>query len=71
LRFGDDTVFHVSDVHDVRDFVALVFQVSAQDDGGNSAAKVPEVTVVPDGGSAVIESDFALAHGAKFFDATG
>src|SRR5215213_2304724 len=71
LRLGDDAVFDVSDIHHVRDFVAFELQVSTHDVGGDSAAKVADVAVIPDGRPAVIEADLAFAQRAKFFDATG
>src|ERR1051325_4897613 len=71
LRLGDDAVFNVSDVHYVRDFEAFVFQVAAQDVGGDGAAEVADVAVIPDSRAAVIEPDLTFARGPKFFDATG
>src|SRR5215813_7479896 len=71
LRLGDDAVFDVRDVHHVRDFKAFEFQIATQNVGSDSAAKVADVTVIPDGWAAVVETDLALPHGAKFFDATG
>ena len=71
LRLGDDAVFHVSDIHHVRDFEAFEFQITTQDVGGDGAAKVADVAVIPDGRAAVVEADFTLAQGVKFFDATG
>ena len=60
LRLGDDAVVHVSDIHHVRDFVAFELQVTTQDVGGDGAAEVSDVAVIPDGWTAVIEADFAL-----------
>src|SRR5215213_171023 len=71
LRLGDDAVFDVSDVHDMRDLVALELQVTDHDVSGDGAAEVSDVAVIPDGRTAVIEADLALAQRAKFFDATG
>src|SRR5215213_5688420 len=71
LRLGDDSVLDVSDVHDVSDFVAFEFQVTAYDVCGNGAAEVADVAVIPDGGTAVVETDLAFAQRAKFFDPAG
>src|SRR5678816_3326995 len=68
LRLGDDAVFDVSDVHDVLDVVAFEFQITDDDVSGDGAAKVSDVTVIPDGGTAIIEADLAFAQRAKLFN---
>src|SRR2546423_5485362 len=69
LRLSDDAVFNVSDIHHVFDFEAFELQIPTQNVGGDGAAKVSDVTVVPDRWTAVIEADLAVFQGAKLFDA--
>ena len=64
-------VADVSDVHDVPDFVAVAFQHAAQHIGEQEAAEVADVTIIPDGWTAVIKPGLALLHRAKLFDAAG
>src|SRR5690349_13202933 len=71
LRLGDDAVFHVSDVHDVSDFVAFELEITDHDIGCDSAAKVADVAVIPNRRTAVVKANLAFAQRAKFFNATG
>ena len=47
------------------DFESLEFQVPPQNVGGYGAAEVSDVTVIPDGWTAIVEADLALAQGAR------
>jgi hypothetical protein len=55
----------------VGDFESFELQITPENVSGNGATKVADVTVVPDGWTAIIEADLALFHRAKFFDPAG
>src|SRR5262245_7341320 len=70
LRLGNDSILDVRYVHDVSDVVTLELQVPAKNVCVNGGSKVSDMPVVPNGGSAIIETHFAFTHGAKLFEAT-
>jgi hypothetical protein len=53
----------------VCDLISLELQVTTQNVCGNGAAKVSDVSVIPDGWTTVIHADLTLADGVKFFNA--
>src|SRR5690349_15636859 len=59
MRLSDDTVVNVSDIHHVSNVEAFELEISTQNVGGDGAAKVSDVTVVPDGWTAVVEAGLA------------
>jgi len=71
LRLGDDAIVNIRDVHHVSDFESFELEIAANDVGGDGAAEVADVTVVPDGWTAVVEAGFAFLHGTKLVDAAG
>src|SRR5688500_18448095 len=67
LRFGNDAVFHVRDVHHVRDFVTLEPEITTENVRGHCGTKVSDVTVIPNSWTTVVKAHFALAHWVKLF----
>jgi hypothetical protein len=55
----------------VGDFESFELQVTPENVSGHRAAKVSDVTVVPDGWTTIVKANLALLQGAKFFDTTG
>ncbi len=71
LRLRDDAIFDVRDVHHVRDFETFELQIAAQDVGGDGAAEVTDVTVIPNGWTTIIEAHLAILQRVKLFDTPG
>src|SRR6267142_1094691 len=71
LRLGDDAILDVRDVHHVRDFVTLELEITAHNVGSDGRTEIAEVDIRPHGWAAIVETNFAFSHGAKFFDLAG
>ena len=70
LRFRDDAIVNVRQVHDLGHAIPLEFQITANHIRGDRRTKVPDVSEVPNRRAAVIHPHFALIERTKFFELT-
>ncbi len=69
--FADDFVVHVGNVHDVADLIAALQQKAMQDVHGDNGAKVADVHVVINRGTAGIHADFVGLSGSERLELSG
>ena len=70
-RVADDLVVHVGDVHDVVDLVAAAAQIASQNVLESEAAKIADVDVVIDRGTARIHAHLVFVERREGFEAVG
>src|ERR1700722_6928665 len=70
-RVADDLVVHVGDVHDMVDAVPALPQETAQQIDGNKRPEVANVSIVVNGWTAGVHSDFVVAQRMEVLDLRG
>jgi hypothetical protein len=70
LHAFDDVIFDIGDVHHLSYLETLKPQKAPQNVFENKRPEVPNVSIVPDRGSACVHSDFARIDGREGFESS-